>query len=178
MKLSALLVAAATGTAACSKILLVGDSWAEKAGNPLKEVLKKHGSPLEVVNKGIGGSTAKQWAEEPNHVRTLVEENGGKDVEFIWVSVGGNDAQADLPGCQAFGGSPSTCVAKCIASVLGSTRKFLDPVVAAYPDVKIFQFGYDILNVRPSACARGQLIVLRSVFDVLVSCCCRRGFLN
>ena len=62
------------------------------------------------------------------------------------VSVGGNDAKDTLPGCQITGGSASDCVAKVIADVMADTRVFLDPVVAAYPNVKIFQFGYDILN--------------------------------
>ena len=78
----------ATASAAGNKkVLLVGDSWAEKAGTPFAEVLKKHDSPLTVVNKGIGGSTAKQWAENKNSVKSLVELHGGEDVEFIWVRV-------------------------------------------------------------------------------------------
>ena len=158
MKLALLLAAAAgAAVASASKILLVGDSWAEKAGTPLAEVLKKHGSPLQVVNKGIGGSTAAQWAENPDKVRTLVELNGGKDIEFIWVSLGGNDAQAELPGCQIAGGTPDECVAKTIAQVLHDTAKILDPVVAEFPAVKIFQFGYDILNVRCVVLARARL---------------------
>ena len=130
-----------------SKILLVGDSWAFKAGDPLKEVLKNHSDPREVVNRGISGSTAAQWADLPDHVRTLVDMHGGTEVEYIWVSVGGNDAQDQLPGCQLAGGTRDECVQECLDSVLNSTQKFLDPVVAAYPDIKIFQFGYDILNV-------------------------------
>ena len=62
------------------------------------------------------------------------------------VSVGGNDAKDELPGCQIAGGSADDCVAKVIADVTANTRTFLDPVVEAYPNVKIFQFGYDILN--------------------------------
>jgi hypothetical protein len=92
-----------------------------------------------VVNKGISGSTAKQWARDPNSVKSLVDLNGGDKVEFIWVSVGGNDAQADLPGCQVAGGTRDACVQECIDDVLASTRTFLDPVVEKYPDVKIFQ---------------------------------------
>lgn len=147
--LSTLAVCAASASvsaAASPKILLVGDSWAEKAGTPLAKVLEKHQSPLEVVNKGIGGSTAKQWAENKNSVKTLVDLHGGKDVEFVWVSVGGNDAQDELPGCQIAGGSKDECVQKCIDNLMVETKKFLDPVVEAYPDIKIFQFGYDILN--------------------------------
>jgi hypothetical protein len=129
------------------KVLLVGDSWAEKAGKPFEAVLKKNGSPLEVVNKGIGGSTAQQWAHDKNSVRDLVTMAGGEaEVAYIWVSVGGNDAQDDLPGCQLAGGSRDKCVQQCIDQVITDTRTFLDPVVAKYPNIKIFQFGYDILN--------------------------------
>ena len=105
-----------------------------------------------MVNKGIGGSTAKQWADSPDHVKTIVALEGGKDVEYMWVSVGGNDAKDELPGCQLAGGTKDECVAKVIAGVMADTKKFIDPVVEAYPDIKIFQFGYDILNVR--ACVR------------------------
>jgi hypothetical protein len=165
MKLGLALAAAAAGPAvvvAASKILLVGDSWAEQGGTPLAEVLKKHGSPLQVINKGIGGTTAAQWAENPDKVRTLVELNGGKDIEFIWVSLGGNDAQETLPGCQIAGGTRDECVAKTIAQVMRDTGKILDPVVAEFPEVKIFQFGYDILNVRTRLHARARVLLARA----------------
>ena len=78
MKLTLACLAAAVSASTASKILLVGDSWAEKAGTPLAKVLKNHGSGLEVVNKGIGGSTAEQWAENKNSVKTLIDFHGGK----------------------------------------------------------------------------------------------------
>lgn len=116
-------------------IVVFGDSWGTEGASSFRNMAKSHG--LSVSNHAVAGSTAAQWAR-PNKVNDLknwVQQN--KDAKYVWITIGGNDA---ANGMQA--GTP---IDKILADFLSNEGKFLKPLLTAVPDIKIVQFGYDIL---------------------------------
>eukprot|EP00933_Yihiella_yeosuensis_P072080 TRINITY_DN80376_c0_g1_i1.p1 TRINITY_DN80376_c0_g1~~TRINITY_DN80376_c0_g1_i1.p1 ORF type:complete len:250 (+),score=42.62 TRINITY_DN80376_c0_g1_i1:105-854(+) len=72
----------------CEKVLIVGDSMAEFA----KSTLATHCGGVTVVNKGSGGSTAAQWAQNTDCCNTAEAVTAvGTTPKIAWLSVGGND---------------------------------------------------------------------------------------
>lgn len=116
-------------------IVVFGDSWGTEGAASFNKMAKAHG--LTVSNHAVGGSTAAGWAK-PGKVMDLtnwVKEN--KDAKYVWITIGGNDA-AD--GMEA--GQP---IEKILSDFLKNEKKFIEPLFKAVPNIKVVQFGYDIL---------------------------------
>jgi len=90
---------------------------------------------LTVKDYAVAGSTAQEWARTPDKLTKWVQDN--PDCKYVWVTIGGNDAQPML----ARGDSIDEITSK----VLGWTQEFYEPLFKAVPDIKVVQFGYDIL---------------------------------
>jgi lysophospholipase L1-like esterase len=116
-------------------IVVFGDSWGTQGGASFKKMASSHG--LTVSNHAVSGSTAAQWAKpgKVNDLTNWVEQN--KDAKYVWITIGGNDA-AD--GMEA--GQP---ISKILGDFQKNERKFIEPLFKAVPNIKVVQFGYDIL---------------------------------
>lgn len=116
-------------------IVVFGDSWGTQGAESFNKMAKAHG--LTVSNHAVSGSTAAQWAK-PNKVNDLknwVLQN--KDAKYVWITIGGNDA--------ADGMQRGTPIEKILADFLANEAKFFEPLIKAVPNIKVVQFGYDIL---------------------------------
>lgn len=159
-------------------VVVIGDSWGAYGWHDFQKVLKEKGSNLTVVsyaigmyssttndtilyhiyNKYLGGTTTKFWARDPDLVTKLVGEN--PTAEYVWLSIGGNDVIDFMPDCTKKM-STQQCIDIILPECMNNTKAFLDPLVAAYPDIKIVQFGYDIPQLGENALCRsiGETII-------------------
>lgn len=118
-----------------AQLIVFGDSWGTEGAASLQAVLgDQHG--ITIDNVAVSGSTAAEWAQQPNFLRDTVAQN--PDAKWVWITLGGNDAKNELP----FGVTIPTVVEQCI----NNTQIILDPLFAAYPNIQVIQFGYDILT--------------------------------
>eukprot|EP01006_Ploeotia_vitrea_P055811 TRINITY_DN68034_c10_g1_i1.p1 TRINITY_DN68034_c10_g1~~TRINITY_DN68034_c10_g1_i1.p1 ORF type:complete len:257 (-),score=8.83 TRINITY_DN68034_c10_g1_i1:517-1287(-) len=144
MKLVLLLVAF-LGAVEAHQIVIAGDSWGTHAHIPFLEMLKRKHSNLTMVDIAVSGTTTKYWADRPNRIRDEVSLQS--DAKVVWITLGGNDAKNMLPGCQLEGKSLNTCITHVVEEVIANSKKFLDPLFKAHPNIKVVQFGYDILDM-------------------------------
>ena len=75
------------------------------------------------------------------------------DTKHVWLTIGGNDAQRALPGC----GLP--CVPRLQNETVKRVQHFVEPALAAHPQVRVVMAGYDIFNfgasLNPECLAKG-----------------------
>jgi lysophospholipase L1-like esterase len=102
-------------------------------GNEFQQMFSSRGYDVSVKNVGIGGTTAEFWSRNPNSLLEKLDN----DTQWVWVSIGGNDGIYGLPG---------TPIDELIEEIIGYTRIFYDPVLQHRPDIKIVQFGYDVVD--------------------------------
>lgn len=82
---------------------------------------------VSIANAAVSGLTAKQVAEkDPAALQRVL----GEDTRHVWLTIGGNDAQYELPGCGA------RCVPQVVNQTLEATRAFVAPALAAFPKVR------------------------------------------
>lgn len=119
----------------CADIVVFGDSWGTVGASSFKKMASSHG--LTVSNHAVGGSTAAGWAQ-PSKVMDLtnwVKQN--KDAKYVWITIGGNDA--------ANGMEAGVPIPKILGDFEKHERMFFEPLIKAVPNIKVVQFGYDIL---------------------------------
>jgi|TARA_B110000208_G_C11657980_1_gene390527 lysophospholipase L1-like esterase len=124
-------------------IIIFGDSWASEGAAPFAKMLKDKGSALTSFGVGVSGTTAADWAKQPNAMRDAVRSHGGDAVKYVWLTICGNDAKDTLPLCLE---GKDKCIAKVVAQCTADALKFVAPALAAYPNLRVVQFGYDILG--------------------------------
>lgn len=124
-----LFAAAASPATGTSKVVFVGDSWAEYAGDL---TLIDHCPTIAAFeNRGVGGSTAREWQEVEGCDGTACSPAAAFDGDYThaWVSIGGNDfIKNDCRPPEDF------------RNVLDTA--FEDIAAAAGPGVKILTTGY------------------------------------
>ena len=131
-----------------AQVLVFGDSWGVFGWPYLQDMLTDHDTGLTVKNYAIGGTTSTFWARKPNILNNYVNDN--PDAEYIWLSIGGNDVIDFMPNCTLH--YPiDKCVEKLVPIVTNNTISFLTPVFTNHPNIKLVQFGYDILNLAMNA---------------------------
>ena len=142
---SPLLARASNATAAAPRILIMGDSWGtiSPATKYFEYALKQHNCPLDgFANIAVGGTTAKQWAS----LSKLAEvKKHAKEADVVWITLMGNDALAECPGCASQGKTASQCGDELMVSVRANMNKILDAIHEANPAAKVVGFGYDIM---------------------------------
>ena len=131
-------------------IVIVGDSWGVLGERPFEDMLKDHGSDLTVADYAVSGSTSDDWARHPDKIKDYIDDN--PDAQFIWLTVGGNDAKNYLPDCTKKE-STDKCVTYITNVIINNTIIMLTPVFESYPDIQVIQFGYDILNFEKGYCS-------------------------
>lgn len=115
-------------------IVVFGDSWGTYGAASFKKMASAHG--LTVANHAVAGSTAAQWAEAGN-VMKLTNWVKQANAKYVWVTIGGNDAWEAL--------EVNTPIQKILSTLQSNCRKFYEPLFKAVPNIKVVQFGYDIL---------------------------------
>jgi len=130
-----LLLVLAAVTANAAKLIVFGDSWGTEGKRSLDKVLG-HEHNITIDNVAVGGTTTKTWAAKPTFLRDTVAKN--PDAKWVWLTIGGNDAKDELPR-----GTP---IAQLVSECINRTKIFLDPLFAAFPNIRVVQFGYDILT--------------------------------
>jgi lysophospholipase L1-like esterase len=147
----ALLVSLFANQSQAADVLVFGDSWGTYGREAFEDMFKKRNSNLEVLNRAIGGTTAKSWAEDPNCLLNMLDEN--PEVQYIWLTIGGNDGIYELLEQVR----PVSVIAQ---EAQRAILSFLEPAIAAYPHVKIVQFGYDIVDFSGLVCGALSLAML------------------
>ena len=138
-------------------IIIFGDSWASEGAAPFAAMLKAKGSNLTSYGVGVSGTTAAHWAENPNSMKDAVAAHGGDAVKYVWLTICGNDAKDTLPLC--FEGKEK-CIAKVVAKCTEDAATFVKPALAAYPNLRVVQFGYDILGFGKNVVCEALAVAL------------------
>ena len=111
---AALFVFGCIAAANAAEVVVFGDSWGTEGKKAFQDMFDKRGVKVSINNVAVGGTTAAGWAKQPDALKQAMD----KDTKHVWVTIGGNDAQADLPGCGA------KCIPKCINETLANTKAF------------------------------------------------------
>eukprot|EP01083_Nonionella_stella_P024849 68458_1 len=136
------------------QVLVAGDSWGEKGHPFLQNVLASHNNTkdLKVKSYAVGGTTTSDWISPPTKLLDIVNEN--PDAEYLWLTLGGNDAADYMPKCTRRHPYPDeTCINNIVSIMVNNTMIMLDPVLKQYPHLQVVQFGYDILNFQKDICS-------------------------
>jgi len=144
-QLLALLVAVSLASAA--NVVQFGDSWAALFGggvqSEFEQMFRSRGYNVTVANRAIGGTTAEYYASNPNSILTRLDA----DTRWVWISIGGNDGIYGLPG---------TPIDELVEQVIEWEQVFVDPVLEERPDVRLVQFGYDIVDFCTTCASLGN----------------------
>lgn len=116
-----------------AELVVFGDSWGTEGAPALDKVMKAHN--ISIDNHAVAGSTAQEWSLVPNKLAQWTKANA--DAKYVWITIGGNDAAPMLENGDS--------VEEISTKVAGWARKFIDPLFAAVPKIKVVAFGYDIL---------------------------------
>lgn len=157
--LRVLAVGAALGCASGAEIVVAGDSWGEMGKKAFERMFASRGfTNVTILNVAVSGSSAAEWARSPNNL----VKHLGDDTRHVWLSISGNDAQYDLPGC----GLP--CVPELVEVTKRNILRFVQPALDKYPKVQVVQFGYDILNFDETYLCEGMgdLIVPQCIGNI------------
>jgi len=134
-RLLIVLVGALWATTEAAQLVVFGDSWGTEGAASLNQVFGKQHN-ITIDNVAVGGTTAAEWAARPNYLRDIVARN--PDARWVWLTIGGNDAQFELPM-----GVP---IERVLQELINRTSTFLTPLFKANPNIRVVQFGYDILT--------------------------------
>eukprot|EP00483_Globobulimina_turgida_P013084 UN13108 len=83
------------------QVIVAGDSWGSEGWNYLQQVLAAHSNTknLKVKSYAVGGTTTADWIKPVDKLVNDVNKNS--DAEYLWLTIGGNDAADYLPSCTA-----------------------------------------------------------------------------
>jgi len=124
-----------------AEVVYFGDGWAlleggDRAVNEFDEMFQLRGCNISTTNAGSTlTQTASRMSTNPNSLLDYIQE----DTKYLWLSIGMNDM------LQYFYENVLE-VDESIDQLVEDAVKFLDPVYQARPDLKIVQFGYDVID--------------------------------
>lgn len=124
------------GCVHAADVVIFGDSWGVYGRRAFHDLMEKKG--LTVDNRAIAASTASFWATNgfETALKSALDDN--RDAKYVWLTIGGNDIIPKF----VIGEDTATIMAQTVAD----TRVFLDKAFEAYPNIKVVQFGYDLLD--------------------------------
>ena len=149
---AAVLVASVAGAAPPKiNVVSIGDSWATEWCEDMERVIRTHGVPVEVWNKGIYGTTSTIWATPGAMIDVLLTLVEHPEIDWAVVSLGGND----LIDGYLLGGYGD----EVFPIVEQSVRVVIDQILALRPNMKIAFNGYDFPNFEHTldCIVQGQL---------------------
>ncbi len=126
-------------------VLSMGDSWSNQWVGDMVAEIESRGDTVVAHNKGIYGSTADLWADAGSFLLAdvVVYLNAHPEIEWIVISLGGNDMLAEY----ALGGGFGMALFGMIET---DVRQIVNTLLAARPSLKIWVNGYDFLNFEQS----------------------------
>lgn len=123
------------GAVSAADIVVFGDSWATEGRAAFEAVAASNNRTVK--NFGHGGLTAKSVAED--HPRALADAvNATPGARFVWLTIGGDDA---VPLMERRVSTPEI-----MRQIKNHTQMFLEPLFESFPDIKVVQFGYDLMG--------------------------------
>lgn len=117
-------------------VIVFGDSWGVYGRRAFNDLMEKKG--LTCDNRSIAASTASFWANDGFETALKLALDDNPDAKYVWLTIGGNDIIPKMVSGQE--------VSSVMEETIADTRKFLDIAFEAHPDVKIVQFGYELLD--------------------------------
>jgi len=128
-----------------AEVVYFGDGWALLEGgdrnvNEFEEMFQLRNCNVNTTNGGSNiRATAANLATNPNSLLDNIQA----DTKYVWVSIGMNDIFS------YFYGSAQEVDAS-IDKLVADTVVFYDPVFRARPDIRIVQYGYDLVDMCDS----------------------------
>ena len=142
----------------------MGDSWGtDIAGgmdaggvSAFDRKLREKGCNFTATSIAIPGTKTNDWdtAGMLDMVKVL-----SKKADYVWITLMGNDALAEMPACARTGKSAQECGNEFIGNVFRHMLPILDAIRVANAKTRVVGFGYDIL-FSGAAC----LPIAKSVF--------------
>jgi len=141
---AAILLITLCGIAHAAEVVVFGDSWGSFSAREFQQMFTSRGYDILVDNDAVGGTTARLWSRTPNVLSEAVSKN--PDCQWVWLTIGGNDGIYEL-----LAGRDMDAI---VADVVNNTRAILDPLFRDHPNIKVVQFGYDIVQFDMSISCR------------------------
>lgn len=130
-------------------VLVAGDSWGTEGKPAFDAMMQKNGAKVQLYNIAVPGSMASDW-ETGFYLKEL--QANAAVVDYIWLTLMGNDIFNMLPGCALFHHTAETCGDNAIKRVTKGMHNVLDAIFKVNPKVKVIGFGYDILGLDKVTC--------------------------
>jgi hypothetical protein len=150
--------------------------------------LKEQKCDFKTKNIAIAGSTASEWYSG-SYLEDLKKNAANHD--YLWLTLMGNDALAQMPSCASEGHTPEECGDELEKDMLNKMGTILDDLHEVNPNLQIVGFGYDTMfgglgcevlcrtifpqcwkesNVTsPIECFNTQFIRIQGIWDKLAS---------
>jgi len=127
-------------------ILIAGDSWGTFGNKSFHAVMQRHSPETEIVNIAIGGTTAGIWSNFPEFGNL---KKHAATADYLWLSLGGNDALFNIPLCGQSGNKTAKdCADEFMDEVVPKLHKIIEGAREANPNIRVIGFGYDVLGMN------------------------------
>jgi len=133
-----------------AKVLVIGDSWADVVavgGNESffqRKLNDEHGCSIDSYCIAIPGSTSGTWVTKAV-LATLTAAVKSYQPDYVWMTLVGNDALDQMPGCAKTGKSEAQCCDDLLEVALPRGYEIVDTINAAKPDTRVMALGYDAM---------------------------------
>jgi lysophospholipase L1-like esterase len=150
--LAATLLGGAVAEGTTTRVLLVGDSWAQAMWNyqNLRDVFSAAGFPDD-VEKGdvtaIGGTTAAWWAQSANLALITSELNNNPTIDLVHLSMGGNDFLAGQSGGGWYVSMGSAAEDTLFDTIEANIQTVIEHILNIRPTAHIVICSYDYINL-------------------------------
>jgi len=133
------------------KVLVFGDGWGAfgPGWQMLQSMFQRHGAAADVKSAAVAGTSACQWATNPNNLAAAGENSfPGTGPDFVWLTLGGNDLLGPThQGCMRSASSFATaylCALESAAATKSCNVQLLRSLYARFPRARVVQTGYDL----------------------------------
>jgi len=133
---SPLLAFVCFASVAASDLMAFGDSWGTTGAPELARLAARKN--FSFSDESTPGTTATFWARFPNSLKNKVDD--APDTKVIWHTIGGNDFIIKRQT-----GNPLPA-SEIVDNILADAATYLDPLFAAYPNMTVVGFGYEIFS--------------------------------
>ena len=150
-----MLAAIMLSLSAVPHILIMGDSWGTDIGggtdvggvSAFDRKLREKGCNFTATSIAIPGTETTDW--DHGAVLDMVKVLS-KRADYVWITLMGNDALAEMPACARTGKSAQECGDELVGKVVMHMTPILDEIHAANANTRVVGFGYDILFSGPA----------------------------
>ncbi|MEM7588078.1 MAG: Calx-beta domain-containing protein [Acidobacteriota bacterium] len=149
--LALVMLLTASSAGAQTRVLLVGDSWAEFMWQfrTLRGVFAANGRP-DILERGtqtaLGGTTAAEWRQPASLQLIRSELDSNPTIDTVQITIGGNDFLAGRSGGGYFAGMSQAQLNALVKQVRADLAVVVDTVLAHRPDLEVVISLYDYVN--------------------------------